>query len=118
MFRWKRDIKKDVETLQAMYCELEEKYNKLQETISSQEWLDSWRQYIANKNVADKSAQFQLISKADTILLEKIIQECNNNEDLAAMLRTSDGTVLTLRTYPAELNHKIASVMNRFSTGE
>lgn len=117
MFKTKR-LELEIKTLQAMYCELEGKYNKLQETINSQEWLDLWHQYLANKDTAGASMQFQLISKADVLLLEKVIQECNKNEDLAAMLRTSDGQVLTLRTYPVEINNKIKSAMAKFNKGE
>ena len=111
-------LKLEIKTLQSMYCELEDKYNKLQETINSQEWLDLWHQYIANKDTASKSMQFQLISKADILLLEKVIQECNNNPDLAAMLRSSDGQVLTLRTYPVELNNRIKYASSMFNKSE
>lgn len=118
MFRWKRDIKKEIETLQEAYCDLETKYNELLETVNSQEWLDSWHQYLANREVAGKSMQFQLTSKTDVQLLERIIQQCNTDPDLAAMLRTADGTTLTLRTYPVELNNKIRSSMNKFAEDE
>lgn len=111
-------IKLELKTLQTMYLDLEEKYNKLQETINSQEWLDTWHQYLANKEVAEKSMQFQLTSQTDTQLIEKVIQECNKDPDLAVILRTADGTTLTLRSYPVSLNNKIRTAMNMFAKEE
>lgn len=100
MFRWIKNIKKEIESLKDSYCELEAKYNELQETINSQEWLDTWHQYLANRDVAGKSMQFQLMSKTDVQLLEYVIQQCNRDPDLAVLLRTADGAILTLRSHP------------------
>lgn len=71
----------------------------------------------ANKDTAAKEGYFYLTSEADTILLEKLIQEVNKDPDLAVMLRTADGATLTLRSYPV-LNNKISSAMNMFARGE
>lgn len=111
-------LKLEIKTLQSMYCELEDKYNKLQETINSQEWLDLWHQYLANKDVAGKSMQFQLVSKADILLLEKVIQAVNEDPTLAVLLRTSDGSTLTLRSYPVELDNKIKFASRMFNKEE
>lgn len=111
-------LKLEIKTLQALYLELEDKYNKLREIVNSQEWLDSWHQYLANREVANESMQFQLTSKTDTQLLEKVIQECNKDPDLAVILRTADGTTLTLRSYPVQLNNKIKSAMSRFDNNK
>lgn len=113
-----KKLELEIKALQAAYCELEEKYNKLQETINSQEWLDLWHQYTANKDVANNSQQFQLISKADTVLLEKIIQTVNKDPTLAVLLRTADGSTLTLRSYPVELDNKIKFASCMFNKEE
>lgn len=117
MFKTKK-LELEIKALQAAYCELEDKYNKLQEVINSQEWLDAWHQYLANKDVADNSQQFQLISKADTVLLEKIIQTVNKDPTLAVLLRTSDGATLTLRSYPVELDNRIKFASSLFNKTE
>lgn len=99
MFRWKRNLVKDIKALQESYCDLEAKYKELLETVNSQEWLDTWHQYLANKESAAKQGHFY-ISADDTALLERFIQEVNRDPDLAILMTTAGGTTVSLRTHP------------------
>lgn len=102
-------------------------FRKLNETILSLESRISalensgfaeWKaKQEANADLAAKEGYFYLTSEADTILLERLIQEVNKDPDLAVMIRTSDGATLTLRSYPV-VNNKITTAMNMFSRGE
>lgn len=101
-------IKQTVEELMKEIADLKKDYN---------DYLEWKKQRDANAQAAAKMGHFY-VSADDTALLERLIQECNQDPDLAVLLTTAQGTTLTLRSYPKALNNKIESAMNRFSTGE
>lgn len=77
-----------------------------------------WRKMErANREAAAKVGHFYLSSRTDTILLEKVIREINDNPDLTALFRTSDGTTLSLRVHPhEEVRHNTS--LSRFNGEE
>lgn len=98
-----KELKSENEALKVMLLEQNGKINTLEAEMKemlTDEYFEWKSQYEANKKTAGKQGYFFLNSKADTILLEKVISEINNNEDLTALFRTADGTTLSLRVHP------------------
>lgn len=81
------------------------------------EFLQWKKMTKANERAAKQMNYFYLNSKADTILLEKVISEINKNEDLTALFRTSDGCTLSLRVSP-RAQQTSASTMSKFNGEE
>lgn len=78
------------------------------------EFIEYRKQTKANEKAANKQGHFYLNSKTDTILLEKVIREINNNPDLTALFRTADGTTLSLRVSPRTQKEQ-TSLMSKFN---
>jgi len=101
-------IKQTVEGLMKEVEELKADYH---------DYLEWKKMRDANRETAATMGHFY-ITADDTALLEKLIQECNKDENLAVLLTTAQGTTLSLRSYPVKLENKIKSAMNRFNKGE
>lgn len=114
--RLAKQVKAEIEGIKAYVLALEERVETQAKLIKAQdkkikELLDpkfyEWKTMsIANEKSAAKQGHWYLNSKTDTQLLEQIISEINKNEDLCALLTTSDGTTLSLRVHsqPKETN--------------
>lgn len=106
---FKKEIKTEINALKLWLSELETKVNEL----LSPEYFEWKSMAAANKEAAAKQGHWYLNSKTDTQLLEQIISEINANEDLCALLTTSDGTTLSLRVHPQPKSiHSRSSLMN------
>ena len=79
------------------FTEFGERLDNLEKDWS--EFIEWKKMRDANKEAAAKQGHFY-ISANDVALLEKLIQEVNNDPDLAVMMTTAQGTTLTLRTHP------------------
>ena len=111
---FKKEIKTEINALKLWLSELETKVNEL----LSPEYFEWKSMAAANKDTAAKQGHFYLNSKTDTQLLEQIISEINTNEDLCALLTTSDGTTLSLRVHPQPKNIQNKSSLMRFNGDE
>lgn len=101
-----RDLRTYIEIMEKRLTALEEDW---------EEYADWKKAKEANREAAAKEGYFFLNSKADTVLLEKVISEINNNEDLTALFRTSDGATLSLRVHKQPINELSKSVMEKFN---
>lgn len=101
-------IKNTVEELISEIAELKEDYN---------DYLEWRKMRDANRNAAAQMGHFY-ISADDIAMLERLIQECNKNENLAVLLTTAQGTTMSLRTYPVELNNRIKYASSMFNKDE
>lgn len=63
------------------------------------DYLEWCKMRNANEEAAAKMGHFY-ITADDSALLERLIQECNKDKDLAVLLTTAQGTTLTLRSHP------------------
>ncbi len=63
------------------------------------DYLEWCKMRNANEDAAAKMGHFY-ITADDSALLERLIQECNKDKDLAVLLTTAQGTTLTLRSHP------------------
>lgn len=98
-----RELKCENEALKALLLDQDSKLNTLEIKVNemlTDEYFEWKSQYEANKKTANQQGYFFLNSKADTVLLEKVLSEINNNEDLTALFRTADGATLSLRVHP------------------
>lgn len=83
-------IKKTVEELKGELVVLKADYH---------DYLEWCKMRNANEKAAATLGHFY-ITADDSALLERLIQECNKDKDLAVLLTTAQGTTLTLRSHP------------------
>lgn len=105
--------KKELASLRAYIEIMEKRLSALEEDW--EEYSDWKKMKDANENAARKEGYFFLNSKADTVLLEKVISEINANEDLTALFRTSDGATLSLRVHKQPQTDLSRSIMEKFN---
>lgn len=89
-------VKSTIEEMMAEIAEFKENY---------EQFLEWKKMRNANEEAAAKMGHFYITAE-DSALLERLIQECNKDPDLAVLLTTAQGTTLTLRSHP---QHKAAS---------
>lgn len=107
-------LKAEIAGLKAYIIDLESRLQNIENNVKelqSPEYYEWKSMALANKESAAKQGHWYLNSRTDTQLLEQIISEINNNEDLCALLTTSDGTTLSLRVHP-QPNNKSFKHMN------
>jgi len=114
MFKTINYLKSEIEAIKRFIEDDEAELAELKEDYA--EYIEWRKMRDANEKAAAKMGHFY-VSAEDTALLERLIQEVNKDPDLAVLLTTAQGTTLTLRSYPKQLNNKIESAMNRFSKG-
>lgn len=95
-----KSLQADVEYLKTLANDLEERIQIVESEVNGDEYKIWKEQLIANRETAAKQGYFFLNNKADTTLLERVIQEINVNEDLTALFKTADGATLSLRVHP------------------
>lgn len=83
-------IKNTIEEMMAEIAEFKENY---------EDFLEWKKMSSANEEAAAKMGHFYITAN-DTALLERLIQECNKDKDLAVLLTTAQGSTLTLRSHP------------------
>lgn len=97
-----KQLKSEIESLKTFVVDLDERLTRLEDP----HYFDWKSMALANEESAAKQGHWYLNSRTDTQLLEQIISEINKNEDLCALLTTSDGTTLSLRVHPQPNNYK------------
>ena len=65
------------------------------------------RQFYKEKKREEKLKKKLLGKKSDWLLLEQLVQKCNENPDLRFVVRLNDGTVLLLKTYHKVETHDL-----------
>lgn len=96
-----KELKQEVESIRKMFVkmasEMTSEINELKEDYD--DYLEWRKMRDANEQAAATMGHFY-ITADDTALLEKLIQECNKDKDLAVLLTTAQGTTLSLRSHP------------------
>lgn len=92
-----KDVKLRLVNVEDFLSLLDSKFTRLEKDWD--EFIEWKKMRDANKEAAAKQGHFY-ISADDVALLEKLIQEVNNDPDLAVIMTTAQGTTLTLRTHP------------------
>lgn len=95
-----KSLQADLKYLKILSDDLESRLQIVESEINGDEYKTWKEQLIANRETAAKQGYFFLNNKADTTLLERVIQEINVNEDLTALFKTADGATLSLRVHP------------------
>ena len=102
-------IKNTVEEMMGELAKLQEDYK---------DFLEWKKMKSANEEAAAKMGRFY-ISADDTAMLEKLIQECNKDPDLAVLMTTAQGTTLSLRSHPQPQQQKsFTTNYNKFAEEE
>jgi uncharacterized protein YukE len=122
MLRSTKLIKEELAGIKAYILDLQNQIDEIKSTLkelNSAEYYDWKSMALANEKSAAQQGHWYLNSKTDAALLEQIISEINKNEDLCALLTTSDGTTVSLRVHPQpkSLGNKSTNY-NKFSEDE
>lgn len=92
-----KDIKLKIKSLEEFIESQEERLSTLEEDYN--DYFEWKKMRDANEEAAAKMGHFYITAE-DSALLERLIQECNKDQDLAVLLTTAQGTTLTLRSHP------------------
>lgn len=106
-----KKLKLEVKALTEELKSTEAKFTTLKKTVDElmgelvvlkadyHNYLEWCKMRNANEKAAATLGHFY-ITADDSALLERLIQECNKDKDLAVLLTTAQGTTLTLRSHP------------------